>query len=582
MKKNKFYLRVDGLIVCACLFLFFSVRSFAQSSPITIDGIFDDWISGSTISESPDAFTGIDLLEMSVNNDEQFLYIRFKAASEFDLTDNLFPQRIRLYLDTDNNDSTGFQIQSGYGAELGIVFREHFAHYNVEPYSQVSFSDFSLRVAPTVSSDEFEIAIGRNAIPDATYPLFSSPTIKILLLNDINDDRLPDEGSVFSYTFDETPVPPLSPLEISKEDTSLIRILAYNTWANGLENPQRLPHFENIISILKPDIIGFSECGTTSPQYVKGLMDDWLPLGNVNGWYVEKLNGSDLITASKFPMVQSWQSLSRQFPVLIDLPDSYPTELLFTNAHLTCCGGDDTRQDEVDSYIQFILDAKSMGGIIDLLEGTPFVYGGDLNLVGYAQQLNTLLNGDIQNTTLYGPGALPDWDDTELVEMYAIQSDKRMVYTWRKDSGSYPPGKLDFIIYSDAVMNVEKSFVLQTEIMTEPRLQLYGLDQEDTGSASDHFPVISDISINSPVGLVEENLFASKVFPNPTIGNAKIILGEMANSSIMVFNTSGKNVLSIDEVSGNTMLDLSEFPSGVYSIKIIWEKRSEVHKLLKL
>ncbi|MCB0760423.1 MAG: thrombospondin type 3 repeat-containing protein [Flavobacteriales bacterium] len=77
-----------------------------------------------------------------------------------------------------------------------------------------------------------------------------------------------------------------------------------------------------------------------------------------------------------------------------------------------------------------------------------------------------------------------------------MQTDKRMAYTWRDDAGgSYPPGRLDFIIFSDAVMTAEKSFTLQTEIMPPARLALYGLSTNSTSNASDHFPVTADFSL---------------------------------------------------------------------------------------
>ena len=34
---------------------------------------------------------------------------------------------------------------------------------------------------------------------------------------------------------------------------------------------------------------------------------------------------------------------------------------------------------------------EAPGGVIDLPDETPFVYGGDLNLVGYQEQLETIV-----------------------------------------------------------------------------------------------------------------------------------------------------------------------------------------------
>ena len=138
---------------------------------------------------------------------------------------------------------------------------------------------------------------------------------------------------------------------------------------------------------------------------------------------------------------------------------------------------------------------KVLGGEITLAEGTAFAYGGDLNLVGLAQPLSTLVNGDIQDVGTYGPGGSLDWDNTALTDQISLQSEARMDYTWRNDFGQFPPGKLDFMIYSDAVMSAEHSFILRTEDMSVSRLNEFNLNQNDTDGASDHLPVTVDFAI---------------------------------------------------------------------------------------
>ncbi len=516
------------------VFAFFILNMYlanSQSAAITIDGIFDDWNSSlTTYVDTNETISGIDLLEIQVTNDDEFLFIKIKANQEFDLTDDLIAQELGLFIDTDNNTNTGFDIQQGYGSELGLLFTRLYAHYNVTPYSQVSMSDLKVRAAPTVTSDEFEIAIGRHVIPDGSNPLFTSSTIKILIKNDSNFDRIPNIGNVFTYTFDETPVPAYAPIDLNKGTAEHIRIVAYNTLLNGLLDVDRLDDFERIIKSLNPDIVGFVESYETSEAYVKGLFDTWLPLGTVNGWYVEQHGGE--VTVSRWEITQQWDHLTRQFPVLIDLPDdTYHTDLLFTNAHLSCCGADVSRQDQVDQYAAFILDAKTSGGLVDLPENTPFVYGGDLNLVGFAQQLETLKTGDIQNTATYGQGAPLDWDDTDLKEENCLQTDVRMNYTWRSDTQAFPPGKLDFIIFSDFTLKAEKSFVVQTELMSTARLTNYNLQQTDTGNASDHFPVVTDFSIKTAT--VSPIVYLQGAGVNPYAGEEELMRDDLRRNNLL-------------------------------------------------
>ncbi|NRD20411.1 T9SS type A sorting domain-containing protein [Winogradskyella eckloniae] len=549
------------LLVCL------SITVHSQSSEIVIDGIFDDWdASLTTFTDINESLNGIDIIELQVTNDDAFLFIKIKTNIEFDLTDNLVSQQIRLFLDTDNDANTGYNIQNGYGSEVGIIFKELFAHYNVSPYSEINFSDLKLRAAPTVTSNEFEIAIGRHQIPDGIHPLFPNATIKILLKNDDNFDKIPNEGLTFSYTFDDTPVTPYTPIDITKSHTDHIRLLAYNTLASGLNDPNRVDNFEQIIKAIAPDIIGLTECWDIDAVQVKLLFDTWFPLGTTNGWYTAKLGG--LITVSRWEIIQQWTQLSRQFPVLIDLPSTYPKDLLFTNAHLNCCDADDLRQEQADQYAAFILDAKSPGGSITLEENTPFMYSGDLNLVGYSQQLTTLKTGDIQNTTTYGLGAALDWDDSDLTEENCLQTDLRMGYTWRSDGQGFPPGKLDFIIFSDYTLTAQKSFVLQTEVMPIDRLWQYNLNALDTSSASDHFPVVTDFSMNESLSTEIFTLANVDIYPNPTHHSVHIDLKHHNLYKIQVLNTLG-NVLFTTAINSNsTDLNLSSLPSGFYIIAI--------------
>ncbi|MFT6726682.1 MAG: endonuclease/exonuclease/phosphatase family metal-dependent hydrolase [Flavobacteriales bacterium] len=494
----------------------------SQSAPIVLDGRFDDWTPGlTTFTDAPETISGVDLLSFQVTNDADFLYIKLETNSEFDLTDNLVNHNLFMYIDADNNSATGYNAQTGFGSEVGIDFNSLFAHYNgVVPGIQVDFAAIKLRCLPTVTSNVFEIAIGRDVLPNGINSLFSSSTIKILFRETSNGDRMPNTGQFLNYTFDETPVGANPEIEINKEDPSLVRVVAYNTLLNGLDNASQVDNFETIITLLNPDVIGFSEASGTSASTVKNLMDTWLPTGTIDGWYVVK-DDYDLITASRWDFINDWPSLDRQHPVLIDLPLEYATDLLFVNSHLNCCSNETARQNQADEWASFMLDAKSIGGIVDLAPNTGFVYAGDLNLVGWAQQLNTLVTGDIQDTGAWGPAGALDWDNTDLTDQICMQTDKRTAYTWRKDSGgSYPPGRLDFIIYSDAVMSASKSFTLQTEIMPPARLATYGLAINDTGSASDHFPVVIDFSMEMVTADMDGDGIEDETDNCPSLANA--------------------------------------------------------------
>ncbi len=574
-------------LIISVLLLLFINSSFSQSSAITIDGKFDDWAFDdwindiATYTDTNETLDGVDLIELQATNDEDYLYLHITLNQEIDLTeiDNI-PHQIGLFIDSDNNTATGFANQDGYGTEIGLLFYDFRVHYNMPEYSLLNINDVRLNVAPTVTSNQFEIAIRRDIVPDGTYPLFTTPTIKLLFKNDLNSDTLPNIGNVFSYTFDDTPVRPYVPVTLEKETTEQIRVLAYNVLSDGLNDPQRVAYFERTIKAINPDIVGFSESYNTSPTYVKALFDEWLPTDNQNGWFVEQLGG--LITVSKWAIIKKWDAITRQFPVLIDLPEQYNTNLLFTNAHLNCCANDNARQDQVDQYARFILELKD-GRDQDIPKNTPFIYAGDLNLVGLSQQLNTLLTGNIQDTDSYGQGGFLDWDDSELTEQNCLHTESRTNYTWRAYNEPFMPGKLDYIIFSDYVLNAEKSYILQTETMPQEKLERYDLTLYDTLLASDHLPVVTDFTINQEVLSVKEHTTLTQaIYPNPAENDITIQFKDTETYTITLFNSLGRTIFSTKQTTSKVTLPMNTLGSGLYLLKIRNSKgENSRHKIIK-
>ena len=189
-------------------------------------------------------------------------------------------------------------------------------------------------------------------------------------------------------------------------------------------------------------------------------------------------------------------------PGVISTESVWGVPMLFTSSHLKCCNGDALRQQQADEYMAFQRDAMTVGGAIDIPSGSPIVYGGDLNMVGLSGSINTLKTGDIDDNDQFGVDFSPDWDGSSMVELDARLSDRAMDYTWRNDWSAYMPGKLDYIIVSDAVVDVLRQYSLQTSDLSAARLEQYGLLENDDLDASDHFIVIADLAL---VGGVSQN-----------------------------------------------------------------------------
>ena len=156
----------------------------------------------------------------------------------------------------------------------------------------------------------------------------------------------------------------------------------------------------------------------------------------------------------------------------------------------------------------FIRDAYLPGGELTLDENVPVMISGDLNLVGLAQQLRTIVSGDIVNNVVYGQDFDPDPDGTELHNVVSRLTEKRMGYTWRRDSSHFWPGHLDFMIYSDSNLRRRHDFLVCTPEMSPDALSANGLLSNDS-NASDHLifcvdfapPCIADINGDDTVNV---------------------------------------------------------------------------------
>ena len=470
------------LLILLCL----PMIGMGQNS-IKIDGFFEDWdLNTSTYIDDSFDSEGIELLEFSACHDDEYLYINIKLDTEIDLTeDYLNPSKLMINIDSDNNPSTGY-FTNNIGSEFGINFFDKliFDDTSFPLVDTLSLYDLNIIPLPTYTSNEFEIAIDRS--------LFSE-TIAISIKETISNDKMPDNGEIFNYSFDEFCYEETAQfVDFEKTDSLYLRLFNYNVLSNGLKNNNRIDEHRRIFESVDADIITYQECGNTTYNDVLNFLNT----SQIYYPYIYPDLNSGNLTISKYPSLQSWQVSNKINAELIDLPDSiYSTNILILNGHPPCCGNNLGRQENFDAFIQFIIDAKTPGGIIDLETNTPISFSGDMNLVGYAEQYYTILNGTISDTITFGTGGMPDWDDTPLKDQRCYFNEKNIAFTWDKSnpsSGDFPPGRLDFVFFTNSVMSVDKSFIISTEHMSESLLTENNLLADDTKVASDHFPLIVD------------------------------------------------------------------------------------------
>ena len=470
------------LIFLYCLPAFFAS---AVTLPIIVDGQTGDWGDASPAWTDPTGDNGIspvDFHRLWLANDENFIYLRFETGSEVVLdTDN----SIVVYIDWDGQASTGLNISN-----IGADFKWEFGQRQGTAYSQsgsttIHHADLGFYQAPTVSSSQFEIAFSRNA----SVPVALGKTISILFQNEggANLDTLPDSGSI-SYAPSDDHAPPFHHISLAKTSATDLRIMTYNTHNDTLFS--QTAAYTRILTALEPDIINFQELYSHTDAQTATLITQILPPAPGEGWYCAQ--AADCVTISRYAISNTW-NLDGNLVSLITAPQSLPTSnILLVNAHPPCCTDDSGRQLEIDHIMSFIRDAKAGSGPLNLPKKTPIIITGDMNLVGLSQQLKTLLTGDIVHESQYGADLQPDWDGSSLSDCISTHNSSRAAYTWRSDTSDYPPGRLDYIVYTDSVIQTSHHFILWTPDMMTEELAQYGLNAEDTPSASDHLPHVAD------------------------------------------------------------------------------------------
>lgn len=463
------------------------------AAEIAIDGLFDDWEMVPVLLEDKagDAGpTGIDFTLIKAANDEEYLYLYMEIGVELELD---WGHRLAVYLDCDGVKDSGLPTH-GLGAEIRWIAGDRQGQaFGANGLRDIWYSDIGFRAAPAVSSSTFEMAFRRELLA-AVAPACVGEEVFVAFIDDTKGrpgsgptDFAPEGYGKVEYRYDDAEVPSPPPVELGVKDPGSIRLLTYNVLWDGMLEPGKEDRFRRIIQAIQPDIINLQEIiehGAAAAQVQEWLGGDW-----------EHLGYSDRLTLSRHPIVWDWPStyepLSSRYTV-VPVKMLSGKMLVIFNAHLSFGSNDADRQWEADSFIAYLEDMTTTGGGVDADPDTPFVLVGDLNLVGDSQQLTTLVTGDIVNAGRFGQPHSPDWDGTDLTDLFPRQTGSRMGFTWQYDYGSFWPGKLDYFIYSDSVLEVKNSYVLNTAEMTDEELATHGLESEDTALASDHLPVVVD------------------------------------------------------------------------------------------
>ncbi|MGY8783327.1 MAG: hypothetical protein ACKVHA_07980 [Fidelibacterota bacterium] len=316
-------------------FIILLLSPFLHSGhPICIDGLFNDW------GNVPVAYQDIDndhvdadysTLKITYDSEFLFIYINFHENEYLMQNWNDF----HLYIDSDNDQSTGNLIR-GVGADLIWSFggRSGKQYINGQE-STVYQNDLTLRIAPTVTSSEFEIAIARGSSPLTlnNQQIMTQGKIVFSELEDGTGDFIPDELGGVSFSIGEDFIIGPEPITIERLNESDLRVVSYNTLNEGILDSDRQDHFKRIFQTIDPDFIALQE--HSDWDEIHDIIQSWFPQEQ---WYAS-WTYRDLVILSRFQIIHDANIISseRTMAALLDTEDELGKNLLIFNSHLSCC-----------------------------------------------------------------------------------------------------------------------------------------------------------------------------------------------------------------------------------------------------
>jgi len=461
--------------------MFLSFTSFTQ---IAVDGFYDDWTNIAGTSDGQDS-QDMDITSVKISNDDEFLYFLIETDQEFDLQDD---EGIRIYVDADNNPATGFSI-GGIGSEMSYDWGDRNGYINLaNTFINVGHADLGMIALPTVTSDKFEIAF-RRSINSSLGSFAVDGEIKVYVDNGFGNDQVPNNDGGIAYTIQQnTTFAPSYDLEKSAEN---IRLMSYNVLRDGFLESDQNPSLEAVIKSMNPDILCLQEVYDTPSSQILDMLEDLLPTGPGKQWYAATA-GPDIHLYSTI-QIEAWDWIDGNGVFLLYTDNNEP--LVVYNVHLPCCANDVDRQDEIDKILSVLRDKEDSpltGFSYD--DDFPEIITGDFNLVGFKQNYDSFIEGDIVNEAVYGSDFGPDLDGSTLEDANPYLTGIPSNYTWYQPNSSYNPGRLDFVFYTGAGLTQQNAFVLNSSGLSQAERDQLNLNADATLRASDHLPLVFDFT----------------------------------------------------------------------------------------
>jgi exonuclease III len=542
---------------------------------IVLDEAYDDWSKPHIISHTDPKTDGsaTDILDVRLSNDEKYLYIYVSTSSVFNIQSN---NDLTMYIDIDNNASTGI-LKNSIGADLVYTFGDRSGRFYQGSTSYKTWhNDIDLVTSPTVTSDRFEMRIARKFLAE-NRSFTMAPTIKVVIADDKSGgDTAPNNGA-YSITFDDNLKSLIKPISLSKQSSSDIRYVSYNVLKDNLFDPSLTANYKRVINAIKPDIIGFCEIYDRDGKTTGALIESFLPSSGSQKWYTDEAS-PDIRIVSRYPITERI-SLDGNGVFVLNVNGK---TMLYIMTHLPCCDNETGRQQEVDKIMKFVRDVRYGISSLNIPQNTPIIISGDMNLVGFRDQQQTFVTGNISNNTQFGPDFRPDWDESDLEDAKPLTTNQACTSTWYNDFGSYSAGRLDYFFYSGSVIKLKNNYALLTYNWSNAQLSAAGLQAYDVEKASDHAPVVADFSFDLSTSTHD----VAKIDLLAHINNDILYVHTQSAEQIShceLFNIMGQSLpLSIEYLDDHIVVNLATLQtSQVYFLKCMVNSQVSTLRFVK-
>lgn len=277
------------------------------------------------------------------------------------------------------------------------------------------------------------------------------------------------------------------------------RVVVWNVFGFPGARRNRGPAFKRMFEALDADVLMLQEVSGTADE-----VESWLPAPTSGAvpWKVE-LRGGELVVAVRGPRELA---LAFRRPLLPQATGFYDTlgELLFGRGTVAAVGmlvTDGPRRlltvpvhypnDEPGRLASAPVLRDAVQQVLAEARADAAIVAGDFNL--YFERKGELV-GRRDSLEIVQRGVTVGGKALAVLEPSHLDGDS--MFTWRRGTaGSLPPpGRLDWLLYSDATLTPLGAFVFEAADLSPEWLQAHGLDPTDSERAqtSDHLPIVAD------------------------------------------------------------------------------------------